>query len=96
MDGEVLKKLAKLKLLVKRTSGQSIEVSAIIADKQYAASVLSAAEESDQEELVLLALELKDALGLLAPAAPAPEPKAPQPAAKEGKTSSNYMFGARG
>lgn len=99
MDGEVLKKLAKFKVLVKRTTGQSIEVSAVIADRQYAGKVLTQAEESDNEEMILLALELKDALGLLAPTpaavkeTPAPAPEQP---AKNTKTTSNYMFGARG
>ncbi len=100
MDGEVLKKLAKLKLLVKRSGGQSIEVSTIISDRQYARNVLTAAEESDNEELILLALELKDALGLLA-TVPEPAPAEarkpePEPPSSSDKIAGRYMFGARG
>lgn len=100
MDGELLKKLAKFKLLVKRTNGQSVEIAKIMSDKDYAAAALADAEESDSEDLILLALEIKDALGLLAPqpTKPAPEPAAvvPEPPKKEGKDNNRYLFGARG
>ncbi len=98
MDGALLKNLAKLKLLVKRTTGQSVEITKIMSDKDYALTVLTNAEESDSEDLILLALEIKDALGLLAPAPAASVAAKPEaaPEPKKEKDNGRYMFGARG
>jgi len=101
MESELLKKLAKLKLMVKRGSGGSIEISKIMSDKAYASVVLTEAEESDSEDLILLALEIKDMLGLLAPAPVKPvaetvAEKKPEPPKSEGKDLGRYLFGARG
>lgn len=84
MDQSLLKELAQFKLLLKRATQHSADIERLITDPAYGKEVLSLAEESDNEQLVILALELKDRLGLLpqpggsksaavAPAA-APEP----------------------
>jgi hypothetical protein len=65
MDQSLLKDLAQFKLLLKRATQQSADIERLISDPAYGKQVLGLAEESDNEQLVMLALELKDRLGLL-------------------------------
>ena len=97
MDQSLLKELAQFKVLMKRTSSVSVDISRLIAEPAYGNEILATAEESDNEQLVLMALELKDKLGLL------PQPKAgaaPAPAKDDAEEAEGqqkkYIRGVRG
>jgi hypothetical protein len=102
MDQELLKELAHFKVMLKKQTGLSADISKLMTDKAYGLSTLSAAEECDDVDLITLALTLKSKLGLLpqpraqsAAPAPAPAPAAkpePEPEKPKGK----YVFGTRG
>ena len=99
MDQSLLKELAQFKVLLKRTNGLSADISRLISDLAYGREILAAAEESDNDQLVLLAIELKDKLGML----PQPKPgvAAVQAAAVEGAGEDDgqekkYIRGVRG
>ena len=97
MDNELLKKLAHLKILLKRNGGIAVDITQLIADRAYARDLLTKAEDMDSEEIVLLALDLKDKLGLLAPL-PASS-TAPEKAAdgeEKPKSAQKYVPGTRG
>ena len=95
MDHELLKQLAKFKMLLRRSANHSVDIEKLLADRAYAKQVLSIAEEADSEELVVMALELKDKLGLLSqPAAPAA--KANDKPEDDEKPKDKYVFGPRG
>jgi hypothetical protein len=72
MDQELLKTLAHFKIMLKREKGMSVDLEKLLSDAAYGRQILIAAEESDNEALVLLALTLRDKLGHLV-AAPAPQ-----------------------
>lgn len=97
MDQSLLKELAQFKVLLKRTNGMSADIAKLIAEPAYGREILTAAEESDNDQLVLLAIELKDKLGML----PQPKPGATPPAAEangvdaEGQEK-KYIRGVRG
>jgi hypothetical protein len=95
MDQEVFRKLAKFTLLARRELGLSVDVARLANDPAYASQTLAAGESSESEDLIVLALSLREALGLLAPATPDRVPassEASAPAVPPGK----YRFGARG
>ena len=99
MDSDLLKKLAHLKILLKRNGGIAVDITQLVNDRSYARSILTQAEDSDAEEIVLLALELKDKLGLLRATPPKPviAPAKTEDVAKEKpKTAAKYLFGTRG
>lgn len=95
MDQALLKELAHFKLLLKKTASHSTDIEKLLSDKAYGKEVLSLAEESDNEELILMALDLKDKLGLLPQPGKAAEAK-PEDAIEEDKNKGKYVFGARG
>lgn len=99
MDQALLRQLAQFKLLLRKASNHSVDIEKLISDRAYAKQVLSLAEESDNEVLILLALELKDKLGMLPKAAPAETKPATEKAkddATDAATKGKYVFGARG
>ncbi|HEX9390418.1 MAG TPA: hypothetical protein VF928_03805 [Usitatibacteraceae bacterium] len=94
MDQALLKELAQFKMLFKRTINQTVDIERLISDAPYGKDLLSLAEDSDNETLVLMALSLKDKLGLL------PQPRAaeatPAEAGADAKPNDKYVRGARG
>ncbi|MBL8522456.1 MAG: hypothetical protein JNN20_02085 [Betaproteobacteria bacterium] len=96
MDQALLKELAHFKLLLKKTANHSTDIEKLLSDKAYAKQVLSLAEESDNEELIVMALDLKDKLGLLPQPGKAVEAKPEEEASEEDKNKGKYVFGARG
>ncbi len=94
MDQALLKELAQFKMLFKRTINQTVDIERLIADAPYGKDLLSLAEDSDNETLVLMALSLKDKLGLL------PQPRVAEATPAEGeadaKPNDKYVRGARG
>jgi hypothetical protein len=96
MDQEQLKLLAHLKV-TSRKVGLDLDLPRLIADRDYAIERLDVFATSDNEDLVLTALMVKDKLGLMpaqAPAAPVPEPKPADKVVK--KDPEKYKFGPRG
>ena len=91
MDQDGLKKLAQFRILMKNEKRVQIDFEKILSDTSYARHNLNLAEDSDNEILVILALSLRQALGLLTP--PAPE-QGPEQAAVP-SNGKKYMFGAR-
>ena len=98
MDQEQLKLLAHLKV-TSRKAGMDLDLPKLIADNAYAIERLDVFAASDNEDLVLTALMVKDKLGLM-PSAVAPPPPPPSPAVKPSdsasKESQKYKFGPRG
>ncbi len=95
MDQALLKELAHFKLLLKKTANHSTDIEKLLSDKAYGKQVLSLAEESDNEELIVMALDLKDKLGLLPQPGKSAETKPAENEEKE-KPQDKYKFGARG
>lgn len=99
MDQEKLKLLAHLKVS-SRKAGFELDLPKLIADSDYAIERLDHFAATENEDLVLTALMVKDALGLMPvtariepPAAP-PAEKPIEPTAK--KDTEKYKFGPRG
>lgn len=94
MDQSLLKELAHFKVLLKKATQHSTDIERLISDPAYGKQVLSMAEEADSEELVVLALELKDKLGLLPqPGKPSVKPAEAAPVNGE---EQKYVKGLRG
>ena len=97
MDQSLLKELAQFKVLLKRTNGLSADISKLIADPAYGREILAAAEESDNDQLVLLAIELKDKLGMLPQPKPGAATAPAETAGEEGEgQEKKYIRGVRG
>jgi hypothetical protein len=94
MDQSLLKELAHFKVLLKKATQHSTDIERLITDREYGKQVLSMAEEADNEQLVVLALELKDKLGLL-PQPGAPTLRAVESAPVQGDEK-KYVKGLRG
>ena len=95
--------LARFKLQVKRTLGETVDLEALTRDPQYARQRLSEIEDAaTEEELLIMVLRIRD---LLLPAPPvletqneAPSSAAkptPPPAPVPAKETRNYLLGAR-
>lgn len=101
MNQQLIKELAHFKVVLKQTHAISADLAKLLSDRTYAADILGKAEESNNEDLVVLAIDLKAKLGLL-PDAPAMAPPAAAPVeaaapVKEEETpAAKYVFGTRG
>ena len=96
MDAELMQMMARFKLRMRRILDQTVDTYRFVDDRRYAMGVLRLADESDDEDLIIMSLCLSDRLGWL------PEPAAtshcgaakrstePTPAKKR------YLYGARG
>jgi hypothetical protein len=97
MDQEQLKLLAHLKV-TSRKVGLDLDLPRLIADRVYAIERLDVFAASDNEDLVLTALMVKDKLGLMPVAArieSAPPPEKPAETTPK-KDPEKYKFGPRG
>ena len=90
MDQDTLKLLAKVKVAARKALGLDIDVQRLTHDAKYAAETLAKATQSDDENLVLLAITLQDRFGLLRDAPPV----ASNDDAKV--ATDKYKYGARG
>lgn len=93
---EMAQLLARFKLQVKRSLGESVDLESLARNPAYARQRLSEIEEAaDDEGLLVMVLRLRDLLVPLEPvpqaAAPLPEPPA-EPAHQETR---RYLMGAR-
>ena len=90
MDQALLKTLAQFKILLKKEKGLSADLEKMMHDAAYGRQMLAAAEESDNESLVLAAVTIRDKFGHFnAGAKPAEEKK------EDKKPEGKYMHGAR-
>ncbi|OYY74352.1 MAG: hypothetical protein B7Y40_05255 [Gammaproteobacteria bacterium 28-57-27] len=101
MDTMTMQKLARFKIMTRRLGGFNVDIFRLAQAGDYAREILTRAQEVDNETLVLMALELSDALGLLEqpesdPASTKPSTKVKQEESKVPASSANYNFGARG
>jgi hypothetical protein len=90
MDQALLKTLAQFKILLKKDKGVSVDLEKMMHNAEYGRQMLSVAEDSINEALVLCAVTIRDKFGHFSSAAPKPaeEKKADAPAGK-------YLHGAR-
>lgn len=95
--------VARFKLKLLRTLNVKVDTYRFVAEKDYALKILQIADQSEEEDLILLALQLAEYQGLLGDnETPAPAKKTKQkPAANveadaDADDKKRYMFGARG
>ena len=90
MDQALLKTLAQFKILLKKEKGLSADLEKMMRDAAYGRQLLAAAEECENEALVLAAVTIRDKFGHFnAGSKPAEEKK------EEKKPEGKYMHGAR-
>ena len=63
MDQALLKTLAQFKILMKREKDAQVDLEKLVHDAAYGRKVLTIAEESENEALVVAALTLRDKFG---------------------------------
>lgn len=96
-----MQKLARFKILARRLGGFNVDIFQMAQDDAYARELLMRAQDVDNETLILLALELSDALGLLELAEKPkpvlkPAPSVAPVAVAAVASPSKHFFGARG
>lgn len=90
MDQELLKLLTKIKIMGKRVMGMEIDIMRLNSDRQYASNTLKHLSGSENEELVMIAIEFMGKLGLLEAESPEPEPAAETAGGGDDTVSSRY------
>jgi hypothetical protein len=104
-----ISELARFKLLMRKVHEYRVDLTLLSTDADYARSTLDLAEDTDHEDLMLLAVQLRSRLGLLGQTAaeiaaaivaatpPVAPPAAPEPAAEPSKDTSSqrYRFSLR-
>lgn len=93
LDQDLFRQLAKVSIVVKKMTGQSIDLTRIVNDHDYASRTLALLDGAEDEEIIVLGLSLKSRLGLLT--GPKPEEPVSKPAQSLGE-GGKYKFGARG
>lgn len=99
MDNALIQSVARLKIRLRQDKGIVVNTQRFFGERGYAVQVLDAAEESETLELVELALQLREQMGLIslapefgtAAAAPRTTPTTPTARTEAGR----YVFGAR-
>jgi hypothetical protein len=87
----MLKLLAQFRILLKKEKGINVDFERLVGDPAYARELVKAGEDTDNEVLVMLALQLHEKLGLMGSPKAAPAPVAAAKAVNPEK----YKFGAR-
>lgn len=99
MDNALIQLIARLKIRLRQDKGISINTQRFFDERSYAMQILDAAEESENIEIVGMAMEMRDKLGWLrAPSAAQPSPASTPTARANGGSSTatgRYVFGAR-
>ncbi|MDD3609008.1 MAG: hypothetical protein PHI49_04535 [Halothiobacillaceae bacterium] len=88
MEPELMQYLARFKLMARRKLNMPVDIHRMMLDKVYAEETLKTAEDADDEDLLMLALEVATRIGLL--------PDVPDSARREAKKPERYVFGPRG
>jgi hypothetical protein len=60
MNTEAMISLTHFKILLARETGQRFSIEQFVSEKVYARQILTVAEDSDQEKLILAALKLRE------------------------------------
>lgn len=96
MDNALLEQVARLKIRLRRDTGLSLNTRRFFEESSYAQEILERAEDSDDIEIVMLAMELRHRMGWLPPMPPPPTRRgsSPEPLAERPK-SGRYLYGAR-
>jgi hypothetical protein len=90
VDQALLKTLAQFKILLKKEKGLTADLEKMMHDSAYGRQMLTAAEDSENETLVLAAITIRDKFGHFNAAnKPAEEKK------DDKKPEGKYMHGAR-
>jgi hypothetical protein len=89
MDQALLKTLAQFKILMKREKDVQVDLEKLMHDAVYGRKVLTIAEESGNEILVVAALTIRDKFGHFA------VPDAPEEKKGEDAPNAKYLHGAR-
>ncbi|HAN55843.1 MAG TPA: hypothetical protein DCQ77_06485 [Betaproteobacteria bacterium] len=79
MNTEAMISLTHFKILLARETGQRFSIEQFVSDKIYARQILTVAEDSDQEKLILAALKLRELFELWPEAMPTPAAPAASP-----------------
>lgn len=96
MDNDTMQKLARFKIMARRLGGFNVDIFRMAQEPGHAREMLQRAQEVESENLILLAIELYEALGLLEEPKARGTPKEPEPATDVSKDGGRYVFGARG
>lgn len=104
MDAELMQLVARFKLKLLRALNVKVDTYRFIAEKEYAMKILQIADQSEEEDLILLALQLAEYQGWLGSSErsdskqPAPSRRRAKEAADMGgdEDKKRYLFGARG
>ncbi|HET19704.1 MAG TPA: hypothetical protein ENO16_03755 [Chromatiales bacterium] len=97
MDSDTMQKLARFKIMARRLGGFNVDIFRMAQETGYAREMLQRAQEVESENLILLAIELYEALGLLDEPKAKAAPREPAPPVEEvGDGGGRYVFGARG
>jgi hypothetical protein len=91
MDQALLKTLAQFKILMKREKDVQVDLEKLMHDAVYGRKVLTIAEESGNEILVVAALTIRDKFGHFAASETQAEEEKKNAEAAKGK----YLHGAR-
>lgn len=96
MDHTLIEQVARLKVRLRQDAGVSLNTRRFFEEAAYGQAVLEQAEDSDDVEVVTLALALRHRMGWLAAPARVPEAarRAPDSTA-ERPTAGRYLYGAR-
>ena len=96
MNQILLEQVARLKVRLRQDAGLSLNTRRFFEEADYGQQMLELAEDSDDVEVVKLALELRHRMGWLPAIAPLPAPhKNPPPPQAARTKEGRYMFGAR-
>ena len=103
MDAELMQLMARFKLKLLRILSVKVDTYRFVAEREYAMEILAIADQSEDEDLIVLAMQVSDYLGFLAPAPAAAniqpavlKKAAAQPIAPKPEDTKRYTFGARG
>ncbi len=96
MDNALIQLIARLKIRLRQEKGFSINTQKFFSDVGYASQALDIAEDSEEIELVSLAMDIREKLGWISmpPAMSSPAPIATKPLVKA-EQEKRYVFGAR-
>lgn len=100
MDAALMQLMARFKLKLLRTLAVKVDTYRFIAERAYAMDVLAIADQSEDEDLIILAMQVSDYLGFLEPPATGKAPATQSPATPRNSPApadaKRYTFGARG
>ncbi|MEW6765142.1 MAG: hypothetical protein AB1344_05080 [Pseudomonadota bacterium] len=99
MDTITMQKLARFKIMARRLGGFNVDIFRMAQDPAHAREMLQRAQDVDSENLIMLAMELYEALGLLEEEPPSKargKEEAADDIPLEADGAARYVFGARG